>query len=84
MPAALARVLAASFFLIHVYRLDLDEDIDEDSDDDNEDDDFERDDDDDDESDSEEDEEEPETWQVSPAGIASGVLRKEYMRVRIP
>jgi len=79
MPVAFARVV----FPIHIYRLDLDEDIDEDSDDDS-DDDFERDDDDDDESDFDEDEEEPETWQVAPAGIASGVLRKEYMRVRIP
>jgi len=80
MPVAFARVV----FPIHIYRLDLDEDIDEDSDDDSDDDEFERDDDDDDESDSDDDEEEPETWQVAPAGFASGVLRKEYMRVRIP
>ena len=84
MSIAFTRVVAASMFPVHVYRLDLDEDIDEDSDDDSDDDEFERDDDDDDESDSDEDEEEPETWQVAPAGFASGVLRKEYMRVRIP
>jgi hypothetical protein len=88
MPPASARVVAASLIFINrINRLNLDDDIDEDSDDESDDDDFERDDDDDDdddESDSDEDEEEPETWQVAPAEIASGVLRKEYVRVRIP
>jgi hypothetical protein len=82
MPLAFARLVAVSLFPIN--RLDLDEDIDEDSDDDSDDDDVERDDDDDDESDFDEDEEEPETWQVVLAENASGVLRKEYVRVRIP
>jgi hypothetical protein len=81
MPLAFARLVAVSLFPIN--RLDLDEDN-EDSDDDSDDDDVERDDDDDDESDFDEDEEEPETWQVALAENASGVLRKEYVRVRIP